>query len=440
MLYTFSVYKKYLLILALAVGFIPYQVHALLPPDLVVSVGSQIVQFFSIGAVVVGGVFSSLAYWSRRWFCWSNKKVWKVISLIVFIVVCAIVLVYVVELEKQNNNSLNQMEKLQSINAGLEERLGNSVSLADYQRLVAELNKQSPDFRPDIFLFATGTQSLDKQFHSDNIILYRGGGSSFALEIDFNRIEVSPGVYTHYTYLNGNINGEIISDYDSVFATTTTLQKNRYVTEISRVMADDLSPRDSYKVTVLVNGDPVSFEIKNLQGDFVTRNHPDYTQLQSEGTAEVIYKGEKFEAQALVENTYANNYTTKIFFPGYQEIDSTTHQFVLWDENENFYLIDISEVRSDTPEYPSHVWLLYKSASGETIKKSFSASVSSVSDKIGRVSWSVSAPDFEGAMITVSPVVPFKQSGEDRIRTEVSGTIYDNNGSRSIGGILHLVK
>ena len=42
---------------------------------------------------------------------------------------------------------------------------------------------------------------------------------------------------------------------------------------------------------------------------------------------------------------------------------------MLWDEESNFYLIDISDVRSDVPQYPSHIWLLYKAADGSGYKK-----------------------------------------------------------------------
>ncbi len=64
----------------------PAPAHALLPPDLIFSVGASVVQFFSIAAVVVGGLFSSFVFTFRRWLSLSLEKV-LLFTLFIFITV-----------------------------------------------------------------------------------------------------------------------------------------------------------------------------------------------------------------------------------------------------------------------------------------------------------------------------------------------------------------
>ena len=423
------------------VAVFPIQAHALLPPDLLFSVGSSVVQFFSIGAVVVGGVFSSIVFTGRRWFALSSGWAWLIVGIIFLLVVSAIAVVYVLELKDQAVQYRENISLLESANENFEKQLRLSVPLADYQNLLTLLSQNPSALMPVINISTTSVVGFERQFISDNIVLYSTESDEpLVLEIDFNRIEKSAGIHTHYTFMNGLVGDSTISDYDSVLSTTTKLQPNRFVKTIERLSEADGSTRDQYKGVVSVNGDLLSFFISGLKGDFITRNRPTYTQYQSVGEAKVTYKGKTFEAEALVEGAYSMDYSKEMFFPGYDTIDSTTYQFVLWDESDNFYMIDVSDVRSNTPEYPSHVWLLHKNEEGDFVRKSFEATINAEFDGEGRIYWKVTTPEFDNATLQLTPVTPFKQNSEDRIRAAVEGTITDDKGKRTIGGILHLVE
>jgi hypothetical protein len=84
--------------------------------------------------------------------------------------------------------------------------------------------------------------------------------------------------------------------------------------------------------------------------------------------------------------------------------------------------------------------LLYKEGSTGVMEKSFTATIEQQTDVEGKVSWEVSMPDLAGASMTLLPRSPFKQVGDDRIRSMVVGTIRDDAGERSIEGVLHLIE
>lgn len=397
------------ILLLIVIFAFPRPAFALLPPDIIFSVGTSVVQFFSVAALVVGGVFSSVVLATRKVFFLSKKKVWLLIIAIFSIVLLAIVAVSFAEIKRQEEQYLSEISIL---------RLAN-----------LNLTKQNTSI------------NNSKRYLDDHITIYSDNESlPFALELDFNRIEKSNGVFTHYTFLHGYIDGVLIDDYDEIMATSTELKKNYFVENIERSGAPDFSTRDTYQGRVLVNGEPLTFTITGLEGDFVTRNVPEYTRLQSVGEAEVSYKGKTFMAQTLVENAYSSDPSKYIFFPGYSEVEATTHQFILWDEDNNFYLIDSSELYSDTPQYPSHTWLLYKNAAEQSSRKSFEATIAVESDKTGAVFWSVQAPAFENASFSLSSPLPFLPTAGARVNTVVTGTVTDDKGTRTIGGGLHYIE
>jgi hypothetical protein len=376
---------------------------------------------FSIFAVVIGGIFSTVLYTGRRWFSFSLQNMWLLITIIVGVIIFAICLVYVAEVNNEKNNLVSEVTVLRTVNNSLERQLQGSMLLPD-----------------------TGTTLMDdirlpREFYGDTILLYNET-ESFWLEIDFNRIEKSTGVYTHYTFLNGNISGDLVENYDSHFSTSSELEANQFVREIANQIAVDLSPRDTYFGSILIDDEILSFAVSGLMGDFVIRQKPTYMQHQSVGEAQVSYRGKEFTANVLVENTYSVDHNKQLFFPGFEDVDSTTHQFVLWDEFGGFYLIDMTEVRSNTPEYPSHIWLVHKNAQDNKTQKSFEATLETVISAKGETSWLVTAPEFDGAQFFLEPIVQLEQEAVERTRVHIQGTVSDSLGIRLIGGILHIVE
>lgn len=415
--------------------FIPLPALALLPPDVLFSVGTSVVQFFSISALLIAGMFSSFVIIIRKWLSLSWRKLLIIIGTIFFVTLVVITIVYMIELQKQRESYKNEIMILQSENASLQEVVESSVLLNDYQNLLKEL--RNDDFN-NLYTFSSSTQSRN-HFFGDLLILYgKINNQPFALELDFNRLEKSSGVFSHYTFLDGNIGNNLFSDYDIRYSTSTELVTNNFINKIERVYANDLSSRDVYIGEVSVLGKPLTFRVENLQGDFVSRNRSSYMQYQSVGTAIVGYDGQESKVYAMVEGVFSVDYTKHLFFPNRNTVDAKTYQFMLWDKTGNFYLIDESQVFSVTPEYPSHTWVLYKNADG-TMKKSFEATIKTLSSETGTISWVIEIPEID-TQLELIPTQPFKQTGNERFRSMVGGYVTSEYGKREIEGVAHLIE
>ena len=413
----------------------PRSAWALLPPDVLFSVGSTVVQFFSIAALLVASIFSSIVITARNWLLLSRKNLLLILSGIAVLTLVAIVLVYITELHKQEAVYQHEVTRLQSQNNNLQQILLTQAPESEYQSLLDRLADNGP-----LYFAENASSSLtSRHFYGDFILLYgEVGGQPFAVEMDFNRQEESRGLFNHYTFLDGSIGGEFFSEYDLVYATSSELQVNAFMDRIVRSYASDLSPRDVYEGTLFVLERPLSFRTEGLYGDFITRNRASYLQYQTVGQATVSYDNQESKVYAFVEGVVSTDYSKHLFFPGRDKLNSKTYQFILWDATGNFYAIDKTEVFSDTPEYPSHTWVLYKSVDGK-VEKRFAADVTSSTDAVGTVTWSISIPLYE-SNLTLKPTQPFKQAADDRFRSIVTGTIVDQKGERKIGGVLHLVE
>lgn len=429
-------YWRYTLITLCLVVCVPRLTYALLPPDVIFNVGSQFVQMFSVVALVVTGLVTSIVIVGRQWFFLSLQHAWKIFVGGFLIVMVAVGYIYYDQQQTVSGASTEQLTQLKALNSALRSELEQRVPIEEYQRLLSAYEASSeyiPGFDPQ----SSSSQSVSRaHFTSDTITLYTDQlDEPFVLEIDLNRREDISGLYSQYTFLNGSWMGEAFSDYQLVYGSSTLPRPNDFMPVFNRTRAYDLSTRDSYDFELVVQGEIMSVSIHDIEGDFLTRNHPAYTRYQSAATALVKYRGQSFTAQALVESAYSDDYTKYIFFPEYSEVDATTHQFILWDDEGNLYMIDKSEVRSNTPAYPSHNWLLYKNARTGALKKSFSLELDSEGDQ-----YIIEIYDFDQARIRLTQTTDFKNNDNERIRALVSGTIIDNSGVRTVSGVLHLVR
>jgi hypothetical protein len=379
---------------------LPEIAYAVLPPDLVVSVGSQIAGFFSLLVAVLVSVFASIGVLYIGWY-----ERFKKYSVYIAFGLLSVVLL-----------------------------LSNGLYLWHINQMPVQ---EIPRY-PALPVATTTDDCISCAFYSESITLYvPDSANPLVAELDLNRRQEPDGQFTHYYFLNGVVDETTIDEYTQFSTHWYTLQSNSYLTNIKRTEAIDASVRDIYSGSIeLPTGALVTFITEAVQGDFITRNKPEYTQFQSVVKAEVNLNGVAKTAYALVENLQSNNYRKRVFFTGMDSLQALTHQFVLWDEAGNFYMIDDSVVFSDTPAYPTHSWLLYKSATDNTTKKGFSTTITSESSG----QWTALVPDFANGVIEVHATQEYKKDRDGRSRYVVFGTITDDTGTRSISGLLRLVR
>jgi hypothetical protein len=392
----------------LLIALLPQPAHALLPPDLVFSAGVQIIQFFSLFALVIGGMLSGGVMFFRTTLLLSKQNCWLIVSVLLTVVFVAISFVYVIESAKQYQVYQRHIEQLE----------GRAVAPSTTEDAVAS----------------------GKVFVSTLFTLYgESQGEPFVMEFSSSRQQKTPHEFVQYSSIKGSIFGNSFGDYVSVYKPTYDINPAGFIKSFSHILAEDLSVRDSYTATVEVDGEELSIRVDGIEGDFISRSNPAYTRYQSTADAEVTYRGETFKTQVLVENLYSDDYSKYIFFDDYEEVESITQQLILWDSADNFYMIDQTEVFSDTPEYPSHTWVLHKNGVTGTTQKAFDASVSMDKSIFADPTWTVSVPAFSDATIELS-VASLYVDTKARKHYLVEGVVSDDMGRRTISGIVYLAE
>lgn len=426
-------------VVAVCIGFLimnPTVVEAVLPPDLIVSVGSQLVQFAAIFGILGASLVSTLVLFYRQVIALTIRFRYS-LAIVGSVGILSLISLYVIEQQTiLLANQAVQLEQAERSIGYLSQTLASSSSLKQLEDYLAYCNT----YGDRVKAAPVSPCVPGKKFVSDTVTIYaKTPTGPLVIELDANRLEKVPGVYSQYYFLNAYIDGASHADYQESLATTSVIIPKGFLAAFTRTPAPDLSTRAAYTIVLSIAGEMYTITIGNVTGDFITRDTPDYTRFQSVATATVVVGGIRYPANALVEAIHSDEYATKIFFPERESASIKTHQFILWDDQDTFYLFDDSKIDRFIDNYRAHTWLLYKNALNQTLKKSFTGSFDGSLTPAGTQQWNLSFPDFSAATVKLVTTHQFKTE-PGRARAVVSGTISDTAGTRTITGILHLVE
>lgn len=420
---------KVLFIFTFLVLVIPKPVMAVLPPDLIVSVGAQVGQIVAFVSLFFVGMFGGLIYFVRDKLVGLipyAKFIWPTLAFVVGLIISSLYFNAKIDSDK------NYLSYLESLDDRIGQIINNPVS--EYQSGEV-LATSSEDVWSDL--------SDVKLFRSDTILLFgEVADKPFYLELDMNRKQVTEGGYSHYYFIEGTVDSKDVSGYQSGHSPSSAPKVGEYVKKIDKLGFSDLSTREEYIGDITISGMDISFQVTDLVGDFITKNTPDYTRYQSVGKAVIFYGGKAYPVQALVESIHSSDFSESIFFNGSTQVKADTYQFALWDEDNNFYLIDQSEVYTNSPKYKSHTWLLTKNLETGKTKKSFTATLEASFGSDGvENNWLINAPEFGQAILDLQAVKYLPTNGiQKRQRVIVSGTVRDESGERKINGSVQIIK
>ena len=364
---------------------IPENVLAIAPPDLVVSIGAQIANISSLLLLVAGTAVGAVLIFFKNGLMYlrSNKGLYCTTCILFLILLMSALFHFV-----------------------------------------------SPYvWTPE----AVSDEQFNYQFFNDSVLLF---GESEAgptiISIDTNRRAIDPQQYLHYYFINGIYKENSTQTYLEAVHDTQTLQDVPGQFSLNRIRAADQSTRSSYIGDLAVVGTQLTFETAEMVGDFISKDHKNYTRYHSVGSVTVESEGVKQNMHAFVEAMYGFDYRDQIFFAGRENIEATTYQFILWDEADNFYLIDDTDVLSDTDAYVDHTWILYKSVTGFS-KKTFSASV-----ELEQNTAIINIPELQNATLDMHLAESIKTNIPNRELWYVEGTVSDEIDQRTISGVLHI--
>lgn len=415
---------SYLYSLTILLLVFPQISQAIIPPDLIISVGSNLLQILGLAALALASVYSVLQTLAVRGVVFAKKYALLIVQ-VANLVAGGVLYWYI----SDHNNSFSLLTSEVT-------SLTEQVAVLEQENLLLASAATTTYYTSPCTDGATSTSCLlGKKFFSESYVVVSEGMS---LEIDTNRIEVAPGsgVFNQYTYVNGAIDGTPVTLYSSTLASTSEPVPYSFVERHLITPENDLSTRATFDITLTIDGAPVSIVITGAEGDFITRDSLSYTRTQSVAEAVVTIKGVTRNAEAFVERSYSADADAAIFFPERDSIKASTVQFIVWDETKNFYLYDATNVNNPVPQYPSHVWLLKKQANGLMEKSFVGQHQSDLSSS--KLAWKVEMPEFKQAVLSLQASEVFK-SQDGRIRVELEGTVRDSDGTRLLHGVGHII-
>ncbi len=378
-----------------AIFAVPHVASAVLPPDIIFAVSSQVVQLWTfVGTIIVGSIvvlFPTFTIFFKskvgKWLC-------AMLGVIVVLLVWSYVLLHIYR------------------PASLPPWVPNGTT-------------------------ATGTTTgaipykVGYRFYSDRFVFVgkRPSGDPVAFDMYINRKELADGGFFHYyslSLIDGNIRDE---NYQSQMVPDSEVLPGLIFSEFVRHMAADHSSRESFTFSLSGGNKKYALETSELKGDFITKNEPENTEYFSVGRAILRNGTDSIEGNVLFQRTYSTDYRPTIFFAGYETLSSEATQIILWDDAGSFYLADKSDVHTVSPAYSSHFWALTKD--GDRARKAFSGELELSQNVTGLFTGSI--PDLGIKEIRVTAKTFF--FGETT-KGYTEGTLVDSVGSHAVRGIV----
>ncbi|MBP9718541.1 hypothetical protein KBD59_04585 [Candidatus Gracilibacteria bacterium] len=292
------------------------------------------------------------------------------------------------------------------------------------------LNKGSTVIPVDNQLITGSVQGSDLKYFNEGIIVVsenQNDKEKFVLEMDLSRKEINKGNFLHYYTAHIFQNGKKKTIQTNFYSNSPEIKANAFLPSYTHTTADDLSTRENYVFSLTIDDKKIKVSTSGLEGDFITKNDIAYTRYLSIGKGDVEMNGEKIKTNVVLENIYSADSGKYLFFSDIEELSSRTYRFLVWDTDNNFYLLDDSTVSRDSPFYRPHTWVLYKNAAGNYMQKFFEAKVSfQESEK----TWKVTLPNLSTELTLTTP----DSIAENWTSGSVTGTAKTKDGTKAIFG------
>ncbi len=367
-------YKK-IYFLVLLFFIYPFKAGAVLPPDIIFSIGSSIYQIFAGLSIFLLGILSSFVPFLKNMFIkfkYLKPGFFIYASFIIFIVVFSF-LFYDLGLNTQNQTTLN-----------------------------------SRYFYYDKFILAGNLE--EKPFLLDLRIIRREQNNEFL----------------HYYSVDVIHNNEIFKLNKEKTSNNPNIITNLLFEDFMHIKNSDNSSRDKYAFSFLNQDQKFEVMTEELISDFVVKNRPEYNSYISVGQASLSINGKEYKVNIMHQGIFSIDYKESLYFDGLENIEGESMQFVLWDDLGEFYLFDQSISNNLNTNYQSHFWALNKKNNNLT-QKAFSGNLF-VEDKSV---FSGSILDFSITDLTLNLNPLFTESNHGFVQ----GILKNNNAYKNVYGL-----
>lgn len=310
----------------LVIFFYPLFSQAVLPPDLIFSIGNQVYQIIAGLGFLIFGLLTSIVPFLKVFF-----EKFKHIRRGIFIVGFLLLFLTLGSLLYSNSNIFNKNP------------------IPDQENISEKENNR---FYSDRFVIS-GKDDKD---------------APFLLDLNVSRIENKDKLYDHYYFVDIVHGSKKEQFYEKGVSANYEILENLFIKNFQRNKNLDNSARDVYNFSFSHAGKKYKIETYELVSDFIIKNKPEYTSYVSAGKVSLFIDSRKFDMNIMHQVVYSTDYTDSIYFEGLNELDSESVQLILWDSQGEFYMMDQSKVENSNPKYQSHFWGLKKDAEGRLTK------------------------------------------------------------------------
>lgn len=210
----------------------------------------------------------------------------------------------------------------------------------------------------------------DKLYFLDTVVVVSETNPRYVLALTATRGEQEDGYLqqSRLSFFDGETwTRDSLSEktQNSAIKNNTIISRWETTIDPSRVLREQSSGE------VVINDTKIAFSTGMLENEMGIRSLPYYTKFSSEGDAELSIDGVTHPARVFYTRIFSINAADVLTYD--KDLHLETFWLIFWDENGNFYHIDVTDVENPIPRYTSHSLALKKQ--GQIVEKSFDIKV-----------------------------------------------------------------
>ncbi|MEI7498669.1 MAG: hypothetical protein WCK11_05335 [Candidatus Falkowbacteria bacterium] len=238
------------------------------------------------------------------------------------------------------------------------------------------------------------------------------------------------------------IRSQTIINYDHYYTATVKYdgQIFRQMTQFSK-FSDSIVPQgllksfnnyknteqaeEEYNLAFTIDGHELSIEIPTIQADFLAKSNYRYVRYIGVGSFKGTIDQKSIRGNVKADVIMSSDGKQATISRG---VKYSGQSISLWDEMNNYYQIDVSEVAPNNTGYSSHQWALYKSAASGEMRKLRQMNIARTTSSL-----IITLPELNDTKISLTQfsALPADTNNQSGLAT---GVITDTTDQRNIAG------
>lgn len=276
-----------------------------------------------------------------------------------------------------------------------------------------------------------------KHFYDEGFYVLTKDNPPVTIVLSASRLEQNGGTYlqnTRASYINGDVTARLVDSKntnDSAIVTDKIVKKWQTTIDPSRVL------REGSEIEFVLNQTDFQLATGPLTNEIAIRSLPGYTKFFSNGNGTLTFNGQIHPVHLLYYRLYSQNAVDIQFYT--QPVGLTTDLVVFWDQSDNLYVIDKSQVDKPVNDYQTHQVGFVEDKSG-TVSRSFNVRVTR--DSLSPPDHYTFAIDNLGVVLTLNRVKSVNKAPNENYQwyqSLVTGTVQNSGQTLSGRGTVEYI-